>query len=148
MSTHKIWRDGTFVDWQDATIHVMSHVVHYGSSVFEGIRCYSTPDGPAIFRLQDHMRRFLDSCRIYRMPMQHSLTDLMAACSDVVSENDLDACYIRNNVAARGHQVGERVLHRHPVDAAGIEKPAHMILQPEDRRAVGGAVATDSLEDR
>ncbi|HWG35129.1 MAG TPA: branched-chain amino acid transaminase [Gemmatimonadaceae bacterium] len=106
MSTHKIWRDGTFVDWQDATIHVMSHVVHYGSSVFEGIRCYDTPDGPAIFRLQDHMRRFLDSCRIYRMPMQHSLADLMAACSDVVSENELAACYLRPVALRTGEEMG------------------------------------------
>ncbi|HEY5087587.1 MAG TPA: aminotransferase class IV, partial [Gemmatimonadaceae bacterium] len=106
MSTHKIWRDGTFVDWQDATIHVMSHVVHYGSSVFEGIRCYDTPDGPAIFRLQDHMRRFLDSCRIYRMPMRHSAAELAAACADTVSENELPACYIRPVALRTGEEMG------------------------------------------
>src|SRR5213075_3205208 len=65
---HRIWRDGKFVDWEDATIHVMSHVVHYGSSVFEGIRCYETPGGPAVFRLPEHMRRLADSCRIYPCP--------------------------------------------------------------------------------
>ena len=106
MSTHKIWRDGSFVDWEDATIHVMSHVVHYGSSVFEGIRCYSTPDGPAIFRLHDHMRRFQDSCRIYRMPMRHSIADLASACSDVVSENELPACYLRPVALRTGEEMG------------------------------------------
>ena len=73
--THKIWRDGQLVGWEDATIHVMSHVVHYGSSVFEGIRCYETPSGPAVFRLRDHMRRLLDSCKIYRIPITHSLDE-------------------------------------------------------------------------
>ena len=115
MSTHKIWRDGTFVDWQDATIHVMSHVVHYGSSVFEGIRCYDTPDGPAIFRLQDHMRRFLDSCRIYRMPMRHSAAELAAACADTVSENELPACYIRPVALRTGEEMGV-LPHKAPVE--------------------------------
>ena len=69
MKDNKIWRDGLFVEWPDATIHVMSHVVHYGSSVFEGLRCYETPDGPALFRAPEHMRRLIDSCRIYRMPI-------------------------------------------------------------------------------
>ena len=63
----KIWRDGTFVDWADAKIHVGSHVVHYGSGVFEGARCYNTPAGPACFRLADHVRRLYDSAKIYRM---------------------------------------------------------------------------------
>jgi branched-chain amino acid aminotransferase len=106
MNTHKIWRDGTLVDWQDATIHVMSHVVHYASSVFEGVRCYSTPDGPAIFRAQDHMRRFRDSCRIYRMPMSYSVEELVAGCSDVVSENELQACYIRPVAMRTGEEMG------------------------------------------
>jgi branched-chain amino acid aminotransferase len=106
MNTHKIWRDGSLVDWQDATIHVMSHVVHYASSVFEGVRCYSTPDGPAIFRLNDHLRRFHDSCRIYRMPMSHSIEELAAGCSDIVSENELQACYIRPVALRTGEEMG------------------------------------------
>ena len=65
--TDKIWRNGRFIPWQDATIHVLSHVVNYGTSVFEGIRCYSTPAGPAIFRLREHVRRMLDSAKVYRM---------------------------------------------------------------------------------
>ena len=115
MSTHKIWRDGSLVDWQDATIHVMSHAVHYGSSVFEGIRCYSTPDGPAIFRVHDHMRRFHDSCRIYRMPMRHSMEDLAAACGEVVAENELQACYLRPVALRTGEEMGV-LPHKAPVE--------------------------------
>lgn len=115
MSTHKIWRDGSLVDWQDATIHVMSHAVHYGSSVFEGIRCYSTPDGPAIFRVHDHMRRFHDSCRIYRMPMRHSIDDLAAACGEVVAENELQACYLRPVALRTGEEMGV-LPHKAPVE--------------------------------
>ena len=103
---HRIWRDGKFVDWEDATIHVMSHVVHYGSSVFEGVRCYATPDGPAIFRLEDHMRRLADSCRIYRMPLEHSLETLVQGCIDTVMENDMPHCYLRPIAVRTGEQMG------------------------------------------
>lgn len=106
INKHKIWRDGTFVNWEDATIHVMSHVVHYGSSVFEGIRCYSTPGGPAIFRVGDHMRRFADSCRIYRMPLAHSQEVLIQGCVDTVSENGLPHCYLRPVALRAGQQMG------------------------------------------
>lgn len=103
---HRIWRDGRFVDWEDATIHVMSHVVHYGSSVFEGVRCYATPSGPAIFRLGDHMRRFADSCRIYRMPLEYSQDSLVQACVETVAENDLPHCYLRPVALRTGEQMG------------------------------------------
>ena len=103
---HRIWRDGTFVNWEDATIHVMSHVVHYGSSVFEGIRCYATPEGPAIFRLQDHMRRLADSCRIYRMPLAHSQETLIQAAIDTVAENELPHCYLRPIAIRTGEHMG------------------------------------------
>ena len=76
--TAKIWRDGALVNWEDANIHVISHVAHYGSAVFEGIRSYDTPNGGAVFRLRDHMRRLHDSCRIYRMPMAYSVDELDA----------------------------------------------------------------------
>ena len=105
--TTKVWRDGQLVGWEDATIHVMSHVVHYGSSVFEGVRCYETPaGGGAIFRLRDHMRRLLDSCKIYRMPMRHSLDELMQACVDTVAANELRQCYLRPVVVRTGEQMG------------------------------------------
>jgi branched-chain amino acid aminotransferase len=103
---HRIWRDGQFVNWEDATIHVMSHVVHYGSSIFEGIRCYDTPKGPAVFRLSDHMRRFADSCRIYRMPLGYSGEELARACVDTVAENGLPHCYIRPIAIRTGEQMG------------------------------------------
>lgn len=104
--TAKIWRDGELVAWQDATIHVMSHVVHYGSSVFEGVRCYETPTGGAVFRLQDHMRRFHDSCKIYRMPMKWSIDELVQATVDTVTANDLRACYLRPVALRTGEQMG------------------------------------------
>ena len=104
--TSRIWRDGRIVNWEDATIHVMSHVVHYGSSVFEGIRCYETPNGPAIFRLPDHIRRLLDSCKIYRMEMPHSAETLVQACVDTVAANEVRHCYLRPLVARTGEHMG------------------------------------------
>jgi branched-chain amino acid aminotransferase len=99
--TDWIWKDGRMVPWEAATIHVMSHVVHYGSSVFEGIRCYQTDDGPAVFRLREHMRRLVDSARICRMPLGYSLAQLEEAALEVVRHNGLEECYIRP-IALRG----------------------------------------------
>jgi branched-chain amino acid aminotransferase len=104
--TTRIWRDGQLVDWEDATIHVMSHVVHYGSCVFEGVRCYQTPSGSAIFRAREHMRRLLDSCKIYRMPLRYSLDELVQGMVDTVGANDVRACYIRPAVLRTGEQMG------------------------------------------
>jgi branched-chain amino acid aminotransferase len=104
--TTKIWRDGQFVAWDDATIHVMSHAVHYASSVFEGVRCYETPAGPAIFRVADHMRRLQDSCRIYRMQLRHDLETLIQAAADTVHANELRHCYLRPIVVRTGEHMG------------------------------------------
>jgi branched-chain amino acid aminotransferase len=104
--TTKIWRDGRLINWADATVHVMSHVVHYGSSVFEGVRCYDTPSGGAIFRVREHMRRLLDSCKIYRIPMRYSVDELVQACLDTVGGNDLRECYLRPLVIRTGEQMG------------------------------------------
>ena len=104
--TSRIWRDGRLVNWDEATIHVMSHVVHYGSSVFEGIRCYETPDGPAVFRLREHMRRLVDSCSIYRIPLKYSIEELMQATIDTVTANRLRHCYLRPVVVRTGQQMG------------------------------------------
>ena len=106
MRTQKIWRDGQLVDWADATIHVLSHVVHYGSSIFEGIRCYKTPRGGAIFRLRDHMRRLTDSARIYRIPLAYSIDALVQGCVDTVAGNELDECYLRPVVVRTGERMG------------------------------------------
>lgn len=100
--TQWIWRNGEMIRWEDATIHVLSHVVHYGSSVFEGIRSYKTPDGAAIFRLHEHMRRFADSAKIYRMDMQFSQETLEEACAEVLRQNNMDECYLRP-IAFRGY---------------------------------------------
>lgn len=104
--TQRIWRDRKLVDWDDCTIHVMAHVVHYGSSVFEGIRCYETPNGGAVFRLKDHMRRLLDSSRIYRIELPYSADDLVQATVDTIAANDLRECYIRPVVVRTGEQMG------------------------------------------
>ena len=104
--TRLVWRDGELIDWRDATIHVMSHVAHYGSSVFEGIRCYETPDGPAVFRLHDHMRRLEDSARIYRIPFRHRVEDLCEAALEVIAANGVRHCYLRPFVARTGEQMG------------------------------------------
>src|SRR5471030_3024101 len=101
--TEKIWHNGRFIPWADATIHVLSHVVSYGSSVFEGIRCYSTPAGPAIFRLREHVRRMVDSAKIYRMEnLGYSAEQLADAMLELVRVNNMDACYIRP-IAIRGY---------------------------------------------
>jgi branched-chain amino acid aminotransferase len=93
--TEWIWYNGEFIPWASATLHVMSHAVHYGSSVFEGIRCYRTPEGPAIFRLDDHLRRMRDSARIYRMETEFDEAALEKACHELIVKNDLEECYIR-----------------------------------------------------
>ena len=104
--TDRIWRNGSLVDWNDATIHVISHVVHYGSSVFEGMRCYETPAGGAIFRAEEHMRRLLDSCRIYRMAVPYSIDELVRASVETVNANGLQECYLRPVVLRTGEQMG------------------------------------------
>ena len=93
--TAKIWHNGSFIDWNDAKIHVLAHVTSYGSSVFEGVRCYATPSGPAIFRVREHIRRLLDSAKIYRMEVKHSTEELAAAMHELVRVNELESCYFR-----------------------------------------------------
>lgn len=93
--TDQIWHNGRFIAWNDARIHVLSHVVSYGSSVFEGLRCYETKNGPAIFRLREHTRRLLDSARIYRIPVDYKLEQLMEAQVELVRVNGLRSCYVR-----------------------------------------------------
>lgn len=90
-----IWKDGDLIPWADANVHLLSLAVQFGSSIFEGIRCYATPEGPAVFRLQDHLRRLWDSCRIYRMVPPYEPDALADACTALVEKNGLDSCYIR-----------------------------------------------------
>jgi branched-chain amino acid aminotransferase len=100
--TEKIWHNGRFIRWEDATVHVLSHVVSYGSSVFEGIRCYATALGPAIFRLPQHMRRLQDSAKIYRMELGFSQEQLCEAALELVRVNRMEACYVKP-MAMRGY---------------------------------------------
>jgi branched-chain amino acid aminotransferase len=93
--TEKIWHNGRLIAWDDAKIHVLSHVVNYGTSVFEGIRCYETKQGPAIFRADDHMRRLLDSAKIYRLDVPYSKEELTRATIDLIRDSELKSCYIR-----------------------------------------------------
>jgi branched-chain amino acid aminotransferase len=101
-TTANIWHNGQLIPWEKAQIHVMSHVVHYGSSVFEGIRTYTQPDGAGVFRLTEHMQRLLNSAKIYRMPLPYSLDQLCDAVVDVVEANGVAPCYIRP-IAFRGY---------------------------------------------
>ena len=115
--TGKIWMNGSLVNWADATIHVASHVVHYGSGVFEGARCYSTPRGSACFRLDAHMRRLYDSCKIYRMEPQVDVATLTDAVLETIRANEFKACYIRPIVYRGYHTLGVNPFPC-PVDAA------------------------------
>ena len=90
-----IWFNGELIPWENATVHVMSHAIHYGSSVFEGVRAYDTPNGTAIFRLDDHTRRFFDSAKIYRMEIPYSFEEINQANKDAVRKNNLKSAYIR-----------------------------------------------------
>jgi branched-chain amino acid aminotransferase len=93
--TGKIWMNGSLVEWADAHIHIASHVIHYGSGIFEGARCYNTPRGSACFRLDAHMRRLYDSAKIYRMDPQVDLATMTEAVLDTIRANQMKACYIR-----------------------------------------------------
>ena len=91
----KIWMDGKLVPWDDAKIHVLTHGLHYGMAIFEGIRAFETPKGTAIFRLPEHIERFMNSAKIYRMNLGYSAKEIIQACVDVVKNNPAKECYIR-----------------------------------------------------
>jgi branched-chain amino acid aminotransferase len=113
--TEWIWHDGEFIPWADATVHVLCHSLQFGSSAFEGVRCYNTPRGPAIFRLEDHLTRLVNSCRIYRMELPYTVDDLVAASCELVERNGLDACYLRPMVI-RGYGAAGMVPFDSPVE--------------------------------
>jgi len=124
-----IWQNGQIKPWRDATVHVMAHALHYGSSVFEGIRSYETPDGAAIFRLTDHLKRLYMSAKIYDIEIPYSIDELAAACRDVVKKNDLKAAYLRP-VAFRGLG-GFGLSAECPTDVAVATWPMGPYLGPE-----------------
>ena len=115
--TGTIWMNGKLVEWKDATIHIGSHVIHYGSGVFEGARCYSTPKGSAVFRLDEHMVRLVNSAKIYRMEYPLDLAGWRQAVLETIRANKMQACYIRPLVYRGYHTLGVNPLHN-PVDAA------------------------------
>ena len=118
----KIWMNGELIDWADAKIHVGAHGLHYGSGVFEGIRCYETDRGPAIFRLVDHLKRFENSARLLHMQLPYSTDELRAACHELVARNGLAECYVRP-IAFYGY--GELGVNpgQNPVDVVVMSWP-------------------------
>jgi branched-chain amino acid aminotransferase len=104
--TDKIWHNGKLIPWDDATLHVMSHVVNYGSSVFEGVRCYAPPSGPAIFRASEHMQRLIDSARIYRIEAGFTRDQLVRGMTELVQRNGVWPCYIRPIILRGYGEVG------------------------------------------
>lgn len=126
-ATKHIWFNGELVPWDKATVHVMTHALHYGSSVFEGIRCYNTPNGPAIFRLAPHTRRLFDSCKIYRMELPYTPEQINEACRAVISQNGLTSAYLRPLVWRGYGEIGVMPL-KNPIEVmvAAIEWGAYL----------------------
>jgi branched-chain amino acid aminotransferase len=102
----QVWMNGRLVDFADAKVHAFTHALHYGSGLFEGVRCYNTRRGPAVFRLAEHTRRLFDSAKIYRMEIPYSQEDVNKACVDVIQANDFDDCYLRPLVYRGYHSLG------------------------------------------
>lgn len=128
--TSVVWKNGTLIPWKDATIHLASHVVHYGSCLFEGLRAYETPEGTAIFRLKDHTRRLFNSCKIYRMEVPYSQDEFNAGVVECVRANGLPACYIRP-IVYRGYNMLGVNPFPNPVDCAVMVWEWGKYLGPE-----------------
>lgn len=129
--TERIWHNGKLIKWEDATIHVMSHVVHYGSSVFEGIRCYEPKSGPAIFRAEEHMQRLLDSAKIYRMDVPYTREELVSAMVEVVKSNAVWPCYVRP-IIFRGYGDAGVSPNKCPVETYIVNYPWGKYLSKDD----------------
>src|ERR1700732_105983 len=114
-ATEKIWHNGKWINWEDAKLHVLSHVVSYGSAVFEGIRCYDTKQGPAIFRLHEHMQRLINSAKIYRMEVPFTVDQFSATATELVRQNKLNSCYVKPIVLRGYGEVGVNPLSS-PID--------------------------------
>lgn len=113
--TKWIWRDGSFIPWADATVHVLSHSMQFGSAAFEGIRCYNTPKGPAIFRLREHLQRLTNSVKIYRIEMPYSIDQLVEASRELIAKNEVESCYLRPMVV-RGYGAAGMVPFESPIE--------------------------------
>ncbi|MGA7907084.1 MAG: branched-chain amino acid transaminase [Candidatus Sulfotelmatobacter sp.] len=132
--TDKIWHNGKLINWDDATIHVMSHVVHYGSSVFEGIRCYALPAGGAIFRAQEHIQRLLDSAKVYRIDVPFTREEMVRAMLDTVGHNGVWPCYVRPIILRGYGEAGVNPLNS-PTEVYIINYPWGKYLGGEDEGA-------------
>ena len=144
----KIWMDGKFVDWDDAKIHVLTHGLHYGMAVFEGIRAFSTPEGSAIFRLDEHIERFLNSAKIYRMDLGYSGKELSRACVDLMHVNGVTESYIRPIAFTSYGEMGLNPLkNKVSVAIAGWEWGPYLGKQGEEagvRATISSWVRIDS----
>ncbi len=129
--TGKIWHNGKLIRWEDANIHVMSHVVHYGSSVFEGVRCYTPSGSPAIFRAEEHMQRLLDSAKVYRMDVPYTRDELLRAMVEVIAANGVWPCYLRP-IIFRGYGDAGVSPHNCPVETYVINYPWGKYLSKDD----------------
>jgi branched-chain amino acid aminotransferase len=129
--TEKIWHNGKLIPWDEATIHVMSHVVHYGSSVFEGIRCYSLPSGPAIFRAQEHIQRLLNSAKVYRIDVDFTREDIVNGMTEMVGNNGVWPCYVRP-IVLRGYGEAGVNPFNSPTEVYIINYPWGKYLGGED----------------
>jgi branched-chain amino acid aminotransferase len=132
-ATEKIWMNGELVDWDDAKIHVGSHGLHYGSGVFEGIRCYDTPQGPAVFRLGDHLERLVNSAKLLYMQLPYSVEELRTACMETICANALPSCYLRP-IAFYGYGELGVAARDNPVDVVIMSWPWGTYLGDEGLR--------------
>jgi branched-chain amino acid aminotransferase len=128
--TEKIWKNGKFIDWKDATVHVMSHGLHYGTGAFEGIRCYGTSSGPSIFRLREHMERFHSSGKAINLRIPYTVDELCAATKEIVKANKLDSCYIRPISFFGVHGIGVNPIG-YPIETFIIAFPLGAYLGDE-----------------
>ncbi len=137
MSTQYVWHNGNFIKWEDATVHVTTHAIHYGSSVFEGVRAYATPDGPAVFRLTEHTERLISGCKIARMQFSFTSEQLDAAIVELIDRNGLESAYIRP-IAFRGAG---------PLGVDGRRAPTEMYIMTMDWGRYLGSEAIDNGVD-
>jgi branched-chain amino acid aminotransferase len=142
--TDKIWMNGELLDWADAKVHVGVHGLHYGSGVFEGIRCYETEKGPAVFRLQDHLQRLADSAKVLYMDLPYSIAELRAATHELVAANGLPSCYIRP-IAFFGYGDLGVATTGNPIDVVIISFPWGAYLG-EDGQKTGISTMVSSWE--
>ncbi len=139
--TSKIWHNGSFINWDDAKLHVMAHVVNYGSSLFEGVRCYNRPSGPGIFRAHEHIQRLLDSSKIYRIDVPYSCDELVKAMVELVAANGVSPCYLRPIVLRGYGEIGVNPFNS-PIDVYIANYPWGKYLGGDEDEGVDVCVSS------